>query len=559
MSTNTRSLSLLGPEAGDLAPVALSAADTVLPMGGSPLGVVLSPDGTRAYVAGSTSNTVTVLDTATDGVVATIPTGAGPRLFAFAPDGGRLYVSVAEDGLLSVIDTATNTITASVPVGTAPTGVSITPDGGHVYVANQGSDTVSVIDTATNTITATIAVGVLPTGVAVTPDGSRAYVGNILGDTLSVIDTATNTITATIPGGGGPSVVAITPDGTRAYVSNNFASTLSVIDTATNTITATIPVGVVPRFMTISQNGAHVYVANYGSNTASVIDTATNTLSGNLRVGQGPSGVAVTSDDSLLYVTNTDDNTLSVIPLTLVPREGSTAGGTLVTINGHNLANASAVHFGTTEATILTNTPTSITVATPAGAGAVPVTVTTPGGTGSLGYFIYFPPPQINSISPAEGSPDGGTAVITGFNLSGAIAVSIGPSPVTIQSATPTQLIVGTIFGQSPGTFPVIVTTPGGSADDLTYTYLPSPNINNVTPSAGPTTGGSLVTITGNGLTHTDTVTFDGIPASFSVISDTTISTIAPPHPANPGITIDVTTPCGQSSWTYSYEENPTL
>lgn len=103
------------------------------------------------------------------------------------------------------------------------------------------------------------------------------------------------------------------------------------------------------------------------------------------------------------------------------------------------------------------------------------------------------------------------------------------------------------------------MTTPGGSADDLTYTYLPSPNINNVTPSAGPTTGGSLVTITGNGLTHTDTVTFDGIPASFSVISDTTISTIAPPHPANPGITIDVTTPCGQSSWTYSYEENPTL
>jgi YVTN family beta-propeller protein len=554
MSTDTRSLSPLGPE---IAALAFFSADTVLPVGSGPLGVVLSPDGARAYVAGSTSNTVTVLDTATDTVVATIPTGAEPRLFAFAPDGARLYLTVAGDGLLSVIDTATNTITTSIPVGAAPTGVSITPDGGHVYVANQISDTVSVIDTATNTVTATIPVTGLPTGVAVTPDGARAYVGSILSDTLSVIDTATNTVTATIPGSGGPSIVAITPDGAHAYVSNNFAGTLSVIDTATNTITATIPVGVVPRFVAISENGAHVYVANYGSNTVSVIDTASNTLSGNLRVGYGPSGVAVTSDDSLLYVTNTDDNTLSVTPLTLVPREGSTAGGTIVTITGHNLANAGAVHFGTDPATILANTATSITVRTPAGAGAVPVTVTTPGGTGSLGYFIYFPPPQITSVSPTEGPTDGSSVVITGFNLSGAIAVSIGPSPVTIQSATATQLTVGALFGQSTGTFPVIVTTPGGTASGLTYTYLPSPTITDVDPTTGSITGGTLVTITGSDLTHTDTVTFDGIPASFAVISDTTITTTAPPHPASAAIPLTVITPGGQNTWTYNYEQPP--
>ncbi|MGO4649985.1 IPT/TIG domain-containing protein [Nocardia sp. 2YAB30] len=529
-------------------------------MGGSPLGVVLSPDGARAYVAGSSSNTVTVIDTATNGVVTTIPTGAGPRLFAFTPDGGHLYVTVAGDGLLSVIDTATNTITTSVTVGAAPTGVSVTPDGGQVYVANQNSDTVSVIDAATNTVTATIAVGVLPTGVMVTPDGAHAYVGNIIGNTISVIDTATNTVTATIPGGGGPSIVAVTPDGAHAYINNVFVNTVSVIDTATNTITATIPVGVIPRAVTISQDGAHVYVPNYGSNTVSVIDTATNTLSGNLRVGQGPSDVAVNPDDSLLYVTNTDDSTLSVIPLTLIPREGSTAGGTTVTINGHNLANASAVHFGSAEATILTNTATSITVVNPAGAGAVPVTVTTPGGTGSLGHFLYFPPPLTNNVSPAEGPAAGGnTVVITGFHLAGVLAVSMGSNRATIQSATNTQLTVVVAATQNPTTFPVTVTTPGGSADDLTYTYLTGPSLTDVGPDDGPTTGGNVVTITGSGLAHTDSVTFDGTPASFSVISDTTISTIAPPHPANSGIAIDITTLGGHGSWTYSYEQPPAL
>jgi YVTN family beta-propeller protein len=400
---------------------------------------------------------------------------------------------------------------------------------------------------------------VLPTGVAVTPDGAHAYVGNIISNTISVIDTATDTVTATIPGDSSPALVAITPDGAHAYVGNLFGGTLSVIDMATNTISATIPVGTVPRFVTISGSGAHVYVANYGSNTVSVIDTATDTLTGNLRVGYGPSGAAVTSDDSLLYVTNTDDNTLSVVPLTLVPRDGSIAGGTIVTINDHNLANASAVHFGPNRAAILTNTATSITVVSPAGTGAVPVTVTTPGGTGSLGYFIYFPPPLITGISPAEGSTDGGTAVITGFNLSGATAVSIGPSPVAILSATPTQLIVSAVFGQSFGTFPVIVTTPGGTAGGLTYTYFPTPNLNNVNPSAGPTTGGTRVTITGNDLAPTDTVTFDGIPTSFVVISDTMISTVAPPHPASAAVPLTVTTPGGQSTWIYSYEQPPAV
>ncbi len=79
---------------------------------------------------------------------------------------------------VSVIDTATNTVTATVNVGNYPYGVAVSPDGKRVYVTNELSNNVSVIDTATNTVTDTVNVGNYPYGVAVSPDGKRVYVTN---------------------------------------------------------------------------------------------------------------------------------------------------------------------------------------------------------------------------------------------------------------------------------------------------------------------------------------------------------------------------------------------
>src|SRR5262249_38715862 len=159
------------------------------------------------------------------------------------------YVTNEFSGTVSVIDTATNTVVATVPVGIEPTGVAITPDGTHAYVANSGTAqtvfTVSVIDTATNTVVATVPVGLGPRGVAITPHGTHAYVTYFSSVAVSVIATATNTVVATVPVGNGPLGVAITPDGTHAYVTNGTGifPSVSVIDTATNTVVATVPVG----------------------------------------------------------------------------------------------------------------------------------------------------------------------------------------------------------------------------------------------------------------------------------------------------------------------------
>jgi len=114
------------------------------------------------------------------------------------------YVTNAFSNNVSVIDTASNTVTATVTVGFLPRDVAVTPDGKHAYVTNQFSNNVSVIDTASNTVTATVAVGNIPAGVAVTPDGTHAYVTNALSNNVSVIDTASNTVTATVAVGVDP-------------------------------------------------------------------------------------------------------------------------------------------------------------------------------------------------------------------------------------------------------------------------------------------------------------------------------------------------------------------
>ena len=156
-----------------------------------------------AYVTNATS--VFALDTATNNVttIMSYEPNYSPDEVAVTPDGKKLYVTNPEVANISVIDTATNTVTATVPVGEWPVGIAITPDGTKVYVANLGNNTTSVIDTATNTVTATIPVGICPIGISVSPDGKKVCVTNhgiyhhVPGN-VSVIDTATNKVVDTV-------------------------------------------------------------------------------------------------------------------------------------------------------------------------------------------------------------------------------------------------------------------------------------------------------------------------------------------------------------------------
>ncbi|MFD6225403.1 IPT/TIG domain-containing protein [Streptomyces sp. NPDC060232] len=549
--------------------VAMLLANALVPVGTGPIGVAITPNGSFAYVANNGDSTVSVIDTATNLVTATVTGLNGPIDVAITPNGNFAYVTNGSGNTVSVIDTSTNTITGlPITVGANPFEIDITPDGAFAYVANHGSGTVSVIDTSTNLSTATITVGSLPNGVAVSPDGLTVYVTNSGSGTVSVIDTGTNLVTATVAVGSTPIGVAFTPDGNFAYVANNGSSTVSVIDTTTGppSVVTTISGFGTPAGVAVSPDGTRVFVVNFGTNNVSVIDTGTNTILTTLTVGTQPSRDAVTPDGNFLYVTNNGSNNVSVLQIrpivtSITPASGSTLGGEPITISGSGFTGATAVTLNSTPvAGFVVVDDNTITAITPAhAAGTVQASVTVPLGTGTGGSFTFVvPAPVITSISPASGTTSGGTLVtITGTNSTGATAVSIAGTPVTSFQVVDDTHISAITAPHAPGTGLVSVTTPGGTATGpVTYTYVtPAPTISGFTPASGSTAGGTQVTITGTGFTGTTAVSLAGAPAaSFQVLNDTTIVAITAPHaPASGPVT--VTTPGGTaiSATNYTY------
>ena len=269
-----------------------------VPVGTEPFGAAVSPDGTKVYVTNTkygNRGTVSVIDTAINKVTAIVDVGYkySPCGIAVTPDGKKLYVADRDIKGVSVIDTFTNTVIATVPVGVNPLGVAITPDGKKVYVTNRYSNTVSVIDTSTNAVIAAVEVGSGPCGVTVNQMGTVLYVTNCESNTISIVDTSTDTVTATVPVGEWPMGVTVTPDGTKVYVVDEGSNNVSVIDTATKNVIATVKVGKNPYGIAVTPDGTKIYVANSGDSdnlgsTASVIDTVTDRVISTVNTGFSP-------------------------------------------------------------------------------------------------------------------------------------------------------------------------------------------------------------------------------------------------------------------------------
>jgi YVTN family beta-propeller protein len=140
----------------------------------------------------------------------------------------RVYVTQPDFNTVSVVDPATTGVIATIPVGQQPVGIAIDSPRRLVYVANSGSNAVSVIDIATGGGVVDIDVAAQPIGVAVDSRGD-AYVSHSDG-TVKVIGAGSNSVRATIPVGSKPQGLAFQPHSNRVYVANSGDGTLSAID-----------------------------------------------------------------------------------------------------------------------------------------------------------------------------------------------------------------------------------------------------------------------------------------------------------------------------------------
>ena len=270
----------------------------------SPFSVVVTPDGSRAYVSGTLSG-VHVVDTAANEIVATIPVPA--FALAISPDGSRVYAAGATSfsaGEVWVIDTSTNAVIgAPAPVAGFPLYATVSPDGTKLFVSgalgflgsSETSGVVSVFNAQTLAPLASIPLDDLPFGLAAT--STRLYVAlyfesfinpSAITSEVLAFDAATYAPAGTTEVGAGPVAIALHPDGQRAYVTNFIDGTVSVINLATNTETATITVEEGAAGIVLSPDGSRAYVTNYESASISVINTATNAVVDTFDVGQGP-------------------------------------------------------------------------------------------------------------------------------------------------------------------------------------------------------------------------------------------------------------------------------
>jgi YVTN family beta-propeller protein len=249
----------------------------------------------RLYVVNRSGNSVSVIDANTyklidanpsTTTVDSIKVGSTPEMIAIRD--GYAYVTNTGSNTVSVINTATNKVEGSaITVGSKPAGVTFSTDGSVLYVAN-GNDTVSVIDAKTRTVLNTIQIDTAPESnyhiAAVRSDGSLV-VTDLADKAVRVLTLKRgNTAPVSI---GNPTVGA--PDSSTGAVPGSVA----VKDWDGDTVTYSVPTQPSTGTVTVGPAGTWTFTPNAAARqqasqtpgmTASFTVVATDGLGGTTSV-----------------------------------------------------------------------------------------------------------------------------------------------------------------------------------------------------------------------------------------------------------------------------------
>jgi hypothetical protein len=232
------------------------------------------------------------------------------------------------------------------------------------------------------------------------------------------------------------------------------------------------------------------------------------------------------------------------VPGITILSPASSAVGTAVTITGTNFGatqGTSTVTFNGTAATPTSWSATSIVVPVPAGATTGNVVVTVNGVASAGAAFTVLPTPSIGSVLPASAAV-GAPVTITGTNF----GATQGTSTVTFNGVTAaptswsaTSIVAAVPTGATTGN--VVVTVNGVASAGATFTVIPTPNIGSLLPASAAV--GAPVTITGanfGAAQGTSTVTFNGVTATPTTWSATSIVAPVPPGPTTGSVVVTV-------------------
>jgi peptide/nickel transport system substrate-binding protein len=235
-------------------------------------------------------NSIGVIDSARNVVVAQAPVGNQPAAIAFGE--GALWIANSGDDTVSQVDPETHAVIDTIDVGKVPTGIVVGAD--SVWVANSGERAVTRINPAARRVVDTIPVGNGPRAIAF--GGGAVWVANSADGTVSRLDAASG-VPAEPVGVGSPTAIAADDNG--VWVVSEDAGTLTELDPATGMARAA-PIAVGARPAAAAIGGGAVWVANSADDSVWKVDPSTHKVIDTIDVSGSPIGLAAT--DSSLWV-----------------------------------------------------------------------------------------------------------------------------------------------------------------------------------------------------------------------------------------------------------------
>ncbi|MDZ4702707.1 MAG: alkaline phosphatase family protein [Saprospiraceae bacterium] len=310
------------------------------------MGLAVTPDNKKVWVAGGQSNKLYLFDLNTgaklDSIVCAQPGHADGYLgdLVLTRDGNTLYVCDQSNFRLVIADTRSRKVVHHQPVGRYPFGVALSPDEKTVYVANVGMFEYQPINNGdTNKLTPTGADfapfaygskemrdGYMDTKITVpglgdpnAPESFSVWAVDVSGASPKVIHRIKTGFLVGekiegIPAVGGAGPNSLVASDQYVFVTNGNNDCISVIEPAQGRVLKNIflkPLpqlsrfrGVIPFGLALSPDKKRLYVAESGLNAVAVVDVPALEVIGHLPVGWFPSKLAVSPDGKKLYVAN---------------------------------------------------------------------------------------------------------------------------------------------------------------------------------------------------------------------------------------------------------------
>ena len=254
-------------------------------------GLGYSPDSKTLAVVSVGSNSVTLIDTATNKVKGTVYVGRAPHEAFFTPDGKEMWVTVRGENYVSVVDPEQMKETRRIEVANGPGMTMFGPDGRYGFICSSFTPELDVIDVASHQVVKRIpqASPFCP-NIAVTPENDEVW--------ITLKDVGKTQVFSAKPPFDQKALLETGPitnhvnfannrNGRFAYITIGGANQVKAFRRgATPELVATIPVGNLPHGIWPSGDGSRIYVALENGEMSAAIDTLSNTVIANIPIGQ---------------------------------------------------------------------------------------------------------------------------------------------------------------------------------------------------------------------------------------------------------------------------------